>query len=129
MQPLARTVFTFYILALLWLVLFKFSYDFAAVLGMQIHTVNLVPFADYSRANVREMLYNFAVFIPFGLLLARAAGKGAIVVDIAESQLAAERASAIQECAFRAVPRTRNLAPADAVERDDIGALAEEDLA
>ena len=69
MRALAKTVFAFYILTLLWLVLFKFSYDFASVLGMQTHSVNLVPFADFSRTNAREMFYNFAVFIPFGLLL------------------------------------------------------------
>lgn len=32
-------------------------------------SLNLVPFAGFSQDNLREMLSNFIVFIPFGLLL------------------------------------------------------------
>lgn len=64
----ARIVFVLYLIVLLWLVLFKFSFDFSSVLNYHAITLNLIPFADYSQANAREMIYNFIVFIPFGLL-------------------------------------------------------------
>lgn len=69
MKTLSKTAFVLYLIVLLWLVLFKFSFDFAGVLDMQLRSINLIPFAGYSQANAREMFYNFAVFIPFGLLL------------------------------------------------------------
>lgn len=64
-----RAVFATYLLMLLWLVLFKFSYDIFAVLSdFQTRSLSLIPFAD-SRENMREMVDNLIVFVPFGLLL------------------------------------------------------------
>lgn len=57
-----------YIVALLWLILFKFSLDLSLATHYQTG-LNLVPFADASRGNPSEMIANFAVFIPLGLLL------------------------------------------------------------
>lgn len=57
------------ILLLMWLILFKFSLDFAAVFNQHTRTLNLTPFAEYSRSNWSEVIYNFLVFIPLGLLL------------------------------------------------------------
>lgn len=66
-----KTLLGFYLTILLWLVLFKFSYDIISVLAHhQVRSLNLIPFAGYSYATAREMFENFAVFIPFGLLLA-----------------------------------------------------------
>ena len=42
--------------------------DLTSVLD-QPRSLNLIPFADYSRENLNELIYNFAVFIPFGLLI------------------------------------------------------------
>jgi glycopeptide antibiotics resistance protein len=54
----------------LWLILFKTSIDFSSVLlNYQSRSLNLVPFAGYARGNAREMLDNFVVFVPLGLLL------------------------------------------------------------
>lgn len=65
-----RALFSFYLVMLLWLVLFKFSYDIISVLAHhQVQSLNLIPFVGYSHTTAREMFENFAVFIPFGLLL------------------------------------------------------------
>ena len=70
MKSLSKTVFVLYLLILLWLVLFKFSFDISSVLlNYQSRSVNLIPFIASSGANLREMIDNFVVFIPFGLLL------------------------------------------------------------
>lgn len=70
MKSLPRTVLAVYLLILLWLVLFKFSFDFSGVLlYFQHRGLNLLPFAGISRHTIREMIENFIVFVPFGLLL------------------------------------------------------------
>jgi glycopeptide antibiotics resistance protein len=67
MKIVSKTLLVLYILTLLWLVLFKFSFDPLSVLfNYQTSSLNLIPFADTSRS---EMISNFVVFIPFGLLL------------------------------------------------------------
>lgn len=67
MKPLSKFIFAGYLLVLLWLVLFKFSYDIVAVIEtLHVRVLNLIPFNGNSR---REMLENMLVFIPFGLLL------------------------------------------------------------
>lgn len=67
MKTLSRSLFAAYLLVLLWLVLFKFSYDPVAVLrDFQTRSLNLVPFAFARRG---EVLANFLAFIPFGVLL------------------------------------------------------------
>ena len=67
MKALSRTLFAAYILILLWLVLFKFSYDPIAVIRhAQIRALNLVPFAW---AQKNEMIANLVAFTPFGVLL------------------------------------------------------------
>jgi glycopeptide antibiotics resistance protein len=54
---------------LLWLVLFKLSLDVPSVLDYQMRSLNLIPFAGFSRGNSRQMIDNLVVFIPLGLLL------------------------------------------------------------
>ena len=52
---------------LLWLVLFKFSYDpFAVIRDFQTRSVNLIPF---TRAHKSEMISNLLAFVPFGVML------------------------------------------------------------
>mgnify|MGYP001060700350 CR=1 FL=1 len=59
----------FYLTVLLWLILFKFSFDIVTVIEHhQTRTLNLIPFAGLSHSTVREMIENVAVFVPLGLL-------------------------------------------------------------
>ena len=67
---MSKTLLALYLLILLWLVLFKFSFDLPSVLlDHQTRSLNLIPFADFSQDNLSEMISNFVVFIPLGLLL------------------------------------------------------------
>jgi glycopeptide antibiotics resistance protein len=66
MKSLSKIVFFIYVLVLLWLVLFKTSIDMSSVLaGYHMSSLNLVPFTG----RLSEMVENFVVFIPLGLLL------------------------------------------------------------
>jgi glycopeptide antibiotics resistance protein len=67
MKSLSKTALALYLLILVWLVLFKVSFDFSSVLlGHQMRSLSLIPFADSLRG---ETISNFVVFIPLGLLL------------------------------------------------------------
>jgi glycopeptide antibiotics resistance protein len=67
MKALSRTLFAAYLFILLWVVLFKFSYDpFAVIRDFQTRGLNLIPF---TRANKSEMISNIIAFIPFGVML------------------------------------------------------------
>jgi glycopeptide antibiotics resistance protein len=58
------------LLILLWLILFKLSFDVSTVLfNHQARSLNLIPFTGATPGNLREMIDNFVIFIPFGLLL------------------------------------------------------------
>lgn len=67
MKSFLKVVFAVYLVLLLWLVLFKFSYDLVSVIAtVHIRSLNFIPFAGNGR---REMLENLLIFVPFGLLL------------------------------------------------------------
>ncbi|MEQ1761921.1 MAG: VanZ family protein [Pyrinomonadaceae bacterium] len=67
MKALSRTLFAAYLLILLWVVLFKLSYDpFGVIRDFQTRSLNLIPFA-YARNS--EMVANLVAFIPFGVML------------------------------------------------------------
>jgi glycopeptide antibiotics resistance protein len=70
---LSRGLLALYLVILIWLVLFKFSFNISSVLDYQNRSLNLIPFAAPSIVNgginFREIIYNCIVFIPFGLLL------------------------------------------------------------
>jgi glycopeptide antibiotics resistance protein len=68
-KSLSKALFGVYLLILLWLVLFKLSFNPSSVLGFQIRSLNLVPFAHTARANLGETVSNVVVFVPFGVLL------------------------------------------------------------
>lgn len=74
MKTFSKVVLALYLLLLLWLVLFKFSYDVSSVLHIQIRNLNLIPFADPDQTSLenhlKEIISNVIVFVPFGLLLA-----------------------------------------------------------
>ncbi len=54
-----------YLVILTWLVLFKLTFNFSAILDHHRRSLNLTPFAS----NPGEMILNCIFFIPFGLLL------------------------------------------------------------
>lgn len=67
MKALSWALFAAYLLILLWLVLFKFSYDpFSVIRDFQTRSLNLIPFA-YARNS--EMIANLVAFSPFGMML------------------------------------------------------------
>ena len=67
MRAVSKILFAAYLLILLWLVLFKFSYDPIGVIrDFQTRGLNLTPFAY---ANKSEVISNIIAFIPFGVML------------------------------------------------------------
>ena len=70
MKILSRVLLAFYLLTLLWLTLFKLSYDIPSILAnFQTRSLNLIPFVTYGQTGISETVSNFVTFIPFGLLL------------------------------------------------------------
>lgn len=69
MKLLSKTVLIVYLLFLLWLVLFKFSLHIFETFDFHIRGLSLIPFAEVTQNNWRDIVYNFLFFIPFGLLL------------------------------------------------------------
>jgi glycopeptide antibiotics resistance protein len=69
-RTLSRVLLAVYLLTLLWLVLFKLSYDIGSILtSHQTRSLNLIPFVTYGQTGLSETVSNFVIFIPFGLLL------------------------------------------------------------
>jgi len=69
-KTLSRVLLVLYLLTLLWLVLFKLSYDIPSILAnYQTRSVNLIPFVTLGQTGLSETVSNFVTFIPFGLLL------------------------------------------------------------
>ncbi len=66
MKLLPKIILVAYLFTLLWLLIFKTSLEFTTVLtDSHIRSLNLIPFTGHWS----EIIENFAVFIPFGLLL------------------------------------------------------------
>jgi len=65
-----------YLLILVWLVLFKLTFNVASFIHHEHRSLNLVPFAAPSivngKINYGEMIMNCVFFVPFGLLLSAA---------------------------------------------------------
>ena len=69
-KPLSGVLLALYLLTLLWLVLFKLSYDVPSILAnYQTRSLNLIPFVTFGQVGLSETVSNFVTFIPFGLLL------------------------------------------------------------
>jgi glycopeptide antibiotics resistance protein len=70
---LSGSLLTLYLVALLWLVLFKLKVNISSVFNYHHRSLNLIPFAAPSMVHGEigygEMIYNCMFFIPFGLLL------------------------------------------------------------
>lgn len=68
-----------YLLTLLWLTLFKLSYDIPSILASyQTRSLNLIPFVSLGQTGLSETVSNFVTFIPFGLLLSLNVKKAAL---------------------------------------------------
>lgn len=77
MKHTARTLLVLYGAFLVWLILLKLTTDPTSLTG-NTRELNLMPFAHYSQSNIHELIYNFLVFIPFGLLLGIVHKRGTI---------------------------------------------------
>lgn len=67
MKVFSKLLFAAYLLVLLWVLLFKFSYEPLDIL--RDHDARGVNFAPFERAHTYEMVANFVAFIPFGVML------------------------------------------------------------
>ena len=66
----SRVLLVLYLLTLLWLILFKLSYEISSILAeYQTRSLNLIPFVTFGQTGLSETVSNFITFIPFGLLL------------------------------------------------------------
>lgn len=75
-QRLAKILFCAYLVALVWILLFKFSLSISAILDSMNpirRSINLVPFQESSIINgtidIKEILFNALIFLPFGGLM------------------------------------------------------------
>ena len=69
-RTLSKVLLALYLLTLLWLTLFKLSYDIPSILAnFQTRSLNLIPFVTFGQTGLSETISNFITFIPFGLLL------------------------------------------------------------
>jgi glycopeptide antibiotics resistance protein len=70
LKSLSKVLLALYLLILIWLVLFKFSFNLPLIFDFQTRSINLIPFAFINgRGNLGEIIYNCVAFVPFGLLL------------------------------------------------------------
>jgi glycopeptide antibiotics resistance protein len=66
----ARVLLALYVLTLLWLILFKLSYDISSVLAnYRTRSLNLIPFVTLGQTGLSETVSNVVIFVPLGLLL------------------------------------------------------------
>ena len=72
MRYVSKFLLGIYLFFLLWLILFKLSFNLPQFLTYSYSNVNLVPFSTFSFENttvLRETTYILIVFFPFGVLL------------------------------------------------------------
>ena len=65
---LTKALFIFYLIALFWILLFKFGVRFSY---MGTRSVNLIPFSEFFLSNVKidraELILNVVIFVPLGI--------------------------------------------------------------
>lgn len=70
-KKVTAAIFFVYLILLVWLVLFKLSFDISELSRMR--SINLIPFRGsgltQTRVGIKEVLYNVIVFVPFGVYL------------------------------------------------------------
>lgn len=65
-NTLTCILFIIYVLALIWIVLFKLHFSFAEI--DRVRDINLIPFQDSAAIGANE-IYNILFFIPFGIYI------------------------------------------------------------
>jgi glycopeptide antibiotics resistance protein len=72
-KKLSGVLLVLYIVTLIWIVLFKLTFNISKILHYQHRSLNLIPFAApskvHGRINYGEIILNCLFFIPLGLLL------------------------------------------------------------
>jgi len=72
-KKLSRGLLALYIMTLIWIVLFKLTFNISKIINYRHRSLNLIPFAAPSRVhgriNYEEIILNCLFFIPLGLLL------------------------------------------------------------
>ena len=69
-RTLSKVLLVLYLACLLWLTLFKLSYEIASILAdYQTRSLSLIPFATLGQTGLSETVSNVVTFVPFGLLL------------------------------------------------------------
>lgn len=70
-QKLTIALFALYILALVWIIVFKLQFSIGSL--QQIRAINFIPFYDKNikdaKVYIHDMVYNMLVFIPFGIYI------------------------------------------------------------
>ena len=78
-----RFLFICYLVLLVWIILFKLQLSFQDI--DRIRTINLLPFhyddGNNARLHLKEVAYNIAVFVPFGIYLCMLAEKQKIIYN------------------------------------------------
>src|SRR5580765_8591079 len=72
-KKFSRGLLALYIVTLIWIILFKLTFNISKILHYQHRSLNLIPFAApskvHGRINYGEIILNCLFFIPLGLLL------------------------------------------------------------
>lgn len=83
-RKLTVGLFILYLSALVWIVLFKLHFSFGDL--DHLRSINLIPFAGSRLANgeidIREIIDNVLVFIPYGVFVCMLMGKKNVALDI-----------------------------------------------
>jgi glycopeptide antibiotics resistance protein len=83
-RKLTIGLFIAYLLALVWVVVFKLQFTFEG-LG-PLRSINLIPFAGSGIVNDRihlsEIIYNLLVFVPYGVFLGMLRAKRRLIANI-----------------------------------------------
>ena len=70
MRIASRVLLGLYLICLLWLTLFKLSYDIGGVIAdYRTRSLNLIPFVTFGQTGLSETVSNVVTFVPFGILL------------------------------------------------------------
>ncbi|MBC6002968.1 VanZ family protein [Paeniclostridium sp. NSJ-45] len=83
-RKLTIGLFIVYFLVLTWIILFKMNFSFEDLVSPR--SINLIPFGDSTivndRIDIKEIIYNMIVFIPFGIYVCMITDKWSVLKKI-----------------------------------------------
>ncbi|GAA0864741.1 VanZ family protein [Paraclostridium tenue] len=83
-KKLTIGLFIVYFLVLTWIILFKMNFSFEDLVSPR--SINLIPFGDSTivndRIDIKEIIYNMIVFIPFGIYVCMITDKWSVLKKI-----------------------------------------------